>query len=793
VEVLEKEKVTCYHCGDDCEPGDEIHFEDHTFCCNGCKSVYQILQEADLCDFYDLEEKTGRVRSADERKYLALDEPEVASQFIEFEGQGVARVTFFVPSIHCSSCIWLLEHLGRIHPGVIKSLVHFPRKEVTVTFATDQLTLKEVAILLDSLGYGPLVESRKNKKSVGNDLVIRLAVAGFCFGNSMLLSLPEYLELNDQIPENYLTIFGYINFLFSLPVFLYSSQIYFKSAWKGIKHRFINIDVPISIGIVALFGRSTYEIFFLHELGFVDSLAGLVFFLLIGRWFQHKTYQALNFDRDISSYFPIAVAKWVEGKEFITKIQDLKENDEIVIRNQELIPADGELVQGVANIDYSFVTGESVPTSHEPGEKLFAGGRQLGTPIRIRLSRKVLNSHLTKLWNQSGEGARSNLNDLSDRISRYFTAVVLILALMGGVIWFYIDPGQIVPVVTAILIVACPCALALAVPFTYGHTQRIFGQQGLYLKNASLIETMARVKHFVFDKTGTLTTPIPEEVIYRGKELTEQDKQWIYSLAALSIHPLSKILKSHLNGSKRVDLDDFEEITGKGSLARIGSNTIRLGSAKWLGTQSGDQINVTSVFVEINGVLKGQFVFKNQYREGVFDMLTKLKDGRYLELLSGDNDSERQRLEPFFDQQFFRQSPEDKYHHLEELRKTKNSISMVGDGLNDAGALKNSDFGISISDDIYQFSPASDAILDARRLYLLDKFLVFSKKATGIVWAAFVISFLYNLVGLSFAFMGKLTPLVSSILMPISSITVVTFITVLTRYAAKGLFRKPLQ
>ncbi|MFT4787059.1 MAG: Cu+-exporting ATPase, partial [Cellvibrionaceae bacterium] len=691
-EVLEEQSLPigsreqeCFHCGEPCEQDEAIQFDAHNFCCIGCSSVYQILQEADLCGVYDLDEKASKVRTSDRRKYLLLDEPEIAQNFLEFDSQGVARVTFFSPNIHCSSCIWLLEHLGRLHTGILQSKVQFVKKEVTITYEAEQISLREVAHLMDKIGYGPLVEPRKQKKAESRGLVIRLAVAGFCFGNSMLISLPDYLSLSYQIPVAYQTIFAYINLLFGLPVFFYSASVYFVSAWKGLKHRFINIDVPISMGIIALFARSLIDILYFHEMGFIDSLAGLVFFLLIGRWYQHKTYQALSFDRDISSYFPIAVSKWVEGEEVTTKIQDLKQGDEVVIHNQELVPADAELVEGSASIDYSFVTGEALPTAVKLGAKLFAGGRQLGGPIRVRLNRKVINAHLTKLWNLEKDRDTADLNNLADLISRYFTAAIIILALLGASIWYFIDPSKTVDVFTAILIVACPCALALSVPFTYGHTLRVFGQQGFYLKHSDVIEKLASIDTIVFDKTGTLTRPLPEDVSYHGAPLETNAKDMLLAASSNSIHPLSKIIKKYLRAnhslkSRGYKWQEFDEIAGKGIRARAEGNLIRIGSASWLGADSDDLDHLTSVHIEINGKYFGYFKFGNAYRSGVLSMLEITRNLYRLELLSGDKASEAERLAPYFDQMLFKQTPSDKLRLIEQKREAGESVLMIGDG-----------------------------------------------------------------------------------------------------------------
>ncbi|MDH5610821.1 MAG: heavy metal translocating P-type ATPase metal-binding domain-containing protein, partial [Cyclobacteriaceae bacterium] len=623
--VHAEKEDSCYHCGEACREDAAIAFDGHVFCCTGCQSVYDILQQADLCDFYALDERTGKVRNQEQHSYRVLDDLDTARQFVEFEHDGIARVTFFSPAIHCSSCIWLLEHLGRVHKGVIQSQVNFLRKEVTVTYHTDQLSLKEVALLLDQVGYAPRIESRKNTGKKRNDLVVRLAVAGFCFGNSMLISIPDYLDMKVEIPDEFQRWFGYINLLFALPVFFYSSSVYFQSAWKGLKHRFVTIDVPVSLGIIALFVRSVVEITVFGELGYVDSLAGLVFFLLIGRWYQHKTYQALSFDRDLASYFPIAVSKIVESNEVTTKLAELVEGDLIRIRNQELIPADGVLEKGIANIDYSFVTGESVPSFHEKGSLMYAGGRQLGGPIEMKLTKKVNNSHLTRLWNQDNEEKEDNkLHNLSDRISQSFTLIILFLAFGAAAYWFFADPSLVVNVFTSILIVACPCALALAVPFTYGHTLRMFGHRGFYLKNANVIEKIAGIQRIVFDKTGTLTSPLPEQVSFVGHELNDQVVQWVYTAASNSIHPLSKILSNRYQDASLTTIERFEEIAGKGLEAVMEGHTIRLGSASWVLAGDVEADNRTKVYLGLDGTYLGYFLFSNVYRPGIFEMLENL-------------------------------------------------------------------------------------------------------------------------------------------------------------------------
>ncbi len=285
----------------------------------------------------------------------------------------------------------------------MQARVHFLKKEVNITFCHSSLSLRSLVELLQSVGYTPdisLATSAKPKPNKRNNLILKIAIAGFCFGNVMLLSLPDYLDADFSLSPTYRTFFSYLTLLLSLPVFFYSASSYFSGAIKGLRHRLLTLDVPIVLGLLTLFGRSSYEVFTQTGTGYFDSLTGLVFFLLIGKWYQNKTYQALSYDRDYASYFPIAVTRLVNQQEVTTPLKDIQVGDQLLIRHQELIPADAILLRGEARIDYSFVTGESEPVEKVSGDYLYAGGKQQGGPLTIELRKPVANSYLTDLWNQ---------------------------------------------------------------------------------------------------------------------------------------------------------------------------------------------------------------------------------------------------------------------------------------------------------------------------------------------------------------------------------------------------------
>lgn len=783
----------CFHCGLTIAKNEEINFDAKKFCCNGCKTVYEIFSLHDLTCYYDFEKSPGATPQDIQGKYDFLENEAILSKVLEFQEGNTSIVSLNIPHIHCSSCIWILENLNRIQKGISISQVNFPEKRVRITFNSDLVSLKSIAYLLSSIGYEPYISLENyeaGKNNVDRSLTYKLGVAFFCFGNIMLLSFPEYFEIKEFWLDNYKPFFRILIFLLALPSFLYSASGYYVSAYKSIKSRMLNIDIPIALGIIVMFVRSTFDIVMNYGSGFFDSLTGLVFFMLLGKMFQIKTYSFLSFERDFKSYFPIAVTKInTNTSEESVAIYDVIKGDRLLIRNQELIPVDGILISEKAEIDYSFVTGEAVPITKKSGDKVFAGGKQIGKVIEMEVLHSVSQSYLTQLW--SNEIFQKNVEQkhktITDKISRYFTPILLLIAFAGFSYWIFIDANTAFNVFTAVLIVACPCALALTAPFTFGNILRIMGRQKMYLKNALVIEQLAKVDTIVFDKTGTITTNRKSNIVYEGNLISDENYILIKNVLRASNHPLSRMLYDFLPDSKRLKVDNFEEITGKGILASIKNKAIQIGSAAFVGIsdlESGEP-EKTALHIKIDNEYYGQFNFQNQYRDGLATLFLMLSKKYQLKVLSGDNDGERSNLEailPKGTELIFSQKPEQKLEFIKNLQEKDQNVMMVGDGLNDAGALAQSNVGISISENVNVFSPACDAILDASEFSRLDYFLKLSQKSILIIKMSFVLSLLYNVIGLSFAVTGNLLPLVAAIIMPLSTITIVSFVTLMSNY-----------
>ena len=782
----------CYHCGADCGKK-PVLFNEKKFCCNGCKTVYEILNANELTCYYDLESSPGTIPSEIKGKYNYLENEEIAEKLLEFNDGETSVVELYIPSIHCSSCIWVLENLNKLNEGVTTSMVNFPKKLLRVTYKNKKTSLKIIVELITSIGYEPYIsleDAEGKKHKVDKTLIYQVTIAAFAFGNIMLLSFPEYFEVDEFWLDKYKYLFRWLMFVMAVPVVIYSAKDYFISAFKGLRHKILNIDVPIALGISVLFVRSCVEIIFDIGAGFFDSLTGLVFFLLLGKFFQQKTYNYLSFERDYKSYFPIAVTKISNGVEKSIQVKDIEKGDRLLIRNEELIPVDGILINGEAAIDYSFVTGESIPVVKKSGDKLFAGGKQTAGAIEMDVLNSVSQSYLTQLWSNDvfTNNNERTIKNITDTISKYFTLIVLTIAFFAGIYWYFKNPSMAFNVVTAVLIIACPCALALSAPFAIGNMLRIFGYRKFYLKNAETLEKISKITAIIFDKTGTITSSNKSDLTYSGNKLTTKELQLVKTVLRASNHPLSRSLYEHIDVEVLTEKPSkFEEILGKGISAVLNDVKVELGSASFIGN-SLNTINETAIHIKINGEIKGSYLFKNSYREGTKNVFEELSKNYKLAILSGDNDGEKKYLEsilPLGTDFKFNQKPDTKLAYVKHLQQSGEKVMMIGDGLNDAGALAQSNVGIAISEDVNVFSPACDAILDAKLFNKLPEFLTLSNQTITVIKASFVVSFFYNVIGMYFALTGQLTPVVAAILMPLSSISIVVFVTLLTNWISK--------
>lgn len=772
---------SCFHCGDPV-PSKRYRIEEKLFCCNGCKTVYLLLADNELSEFYQIEQNAGvRPEMNRAHKFDFLDVPEISKKFISYEDEKNIHATLYLPQIHCSSCVYLLENLAKINENIQSCQTNFASREATIIFDKTQLKFSELAVLLERIGYSPNFENRKEtEKKLDRQFLYKLGIAGFAFGSIMLWSFPEYLGI-EEMHREYRTFMAYLSFAISIPVLLYSARDYLSSAYKAIRHGKINIDVPIAIGIIALYTQSCIHIFSQKGPGYMDSFAGFIFFLLIGKWFQNKTYQSLSFDKDKSAYLPVAVIRKKEGQEQLVEIEKLEVDDEIILRNEEIIPCDTQLLAENAKIDYSFVTGEAVPVNIAKGQTVYAGGKLIGKRSLFKVVSTTKRSQFTQLWDHSKKVEAEE----SDKLSIYFLIAILIVAGATAIAYSIIDSSRIFSIVTAVLIVACPCALALAKPFVFGNTMRKMGRNKFFTKNTDIVEKIDEIDTLVFDKTGTLTKSSFQSVEFVGQQLSEEELHQIILLAQNSTHPLSRALCENVSSDfiGEMEISNFQESEGKGIEAKIDHSIVKLGSASFVGYSNEKLVNKTASHISINGEYKGHFQFESELREDIAETLSSLCQSKEVHVLSGDNEKDKELLLSIENLQIenihFNQSPQDKFDYITKLQSKGKKVLMIGDGLNDSGALIQSDLGMAVSENTFQFTPNSDIIADGSQLKNLNDLFALVRFAKLAFRICLVFSVVYNFVGLTFAISDNLTPLVAAILMPLSSISIVGLSTIL--------------
>ena len=765
---IKGKKLICSHCGLPALPS--ICDGNDFFCCQGCKNASTMLKN-ETCSV------AGESILAEE-DLSWTDLPGAMAPFEEGKIGTAVLLRFTLPAIHCAACIQVLEKLYLRNPGIVNSEVRFLSKEILLAFEPGIVRPSALIRLLDHLGYPPdlsIGKSADKQKQASDRLLIRLAVAAFCAGNIMLLSFPEYLGLEDL---SYRHFFSWLNLFLSLPAVLFSAWPYWNSVLLAYRSRHLNLDVPIAAGMFATFLLSLAEIISGSGTGYLDSLTGLILFLLAGRWVQDQTYKYLSFERDYRSYFPLSVIRRKDGKEMPVLSTEISPGDELKIRHGEIVPCDGILLEDEASIDSSFINGESEPVRLQKGSRIMAGVKLLSPVIRMEASQAMQRSQLVKLWNNPvfRKKEKDGLKTFSDQVASYFTPAVLAMAFGVALFWWFEKPENSLKSFVSVLIVACPCTLALAYPIAMGNTMRIWGKRGFFLKNAAVAEQIGRLNTLVFDKTGTLGEKASQEINYFGEELSKVEISAIASLCACSTHPLSVAVCTKLKAPETYGVIRFEELPGRGIRGEARQNHMLIGSAAFTGHPE-KSCGKTEVHVSINGCYKGHFEISGREKPFVRKLIHSLGHRYKLALVSGDLESKAEVWKNLFEANggicLFRQSPENKLKVMEDLRAAGSVTAMIGDGLNDAGALRAADCGIAIASDAHQFTPGSDAILLEKELASLPEILKDARRSIRVVKACFALSLIYNAVGFSVAASGSLSPLFAAILMPASSVTVV--------------------
>jgi len=721
-----------------------------------------------------------------------MQNPAFEEAFVKYRDQARVQYVFLIPSIHCRACVWLLEKLPSWVEGVSWARVNLDQGLLEVEAMPREGQFVDLVRHLDRLGYSPDLHPTKNRGD-GSSLELRrqwmmTGVAGFCFGNVMLFSFPEYLG-GEALGDGFENVFRWLCLIFALPTFFYSSSSIFRSAFLSFKEWKPSVDIPIALGIIVLFVWSCTSVILGRGTPYFDSLCGLVFFLLVGRSYQRKSFTHLVFERDNHRFFPLSLSVIRKGKREAIPLSELKCSDHYFLKSGGLVPVRSHLVKGEGVFDFRMVTGETEPQLKHVEERVHAGGIQRGGEILLEAEEDLDESELVRMWG-GGEERPSRREEILDRISGVFTLVIL--SLSGFTFYWHGMDGEALHRACAILIVACPCALALSAPLTLGKAIRALADRGCFVRYGAMIETLAETDHVVFDKTGTLTHIDRMSGEWSEKPLGSSIEP-LLALIQQSGHPVAQSLKvaledmrSNTQTSPEDSVEHFMEHPGKGMEAMVAGKKVRVGSRVWISGQAG-----SGVCLELDGEIVGVYNPRSLLRDGILDSLESLKeDGVGLSLLSGDHNRDEELLRGYLsaEEMHFECSPEVKARKIREKVEAGKRVAMVGDGLNDSLAMKSSHLGIAVPLEDGCFAPNSDVIIQESELRRLHEFRKFCRLAVRNIWVCLTISLLYNMLGFILAFSGRISPMVCAVLMPISALTILIYSVGWTGLLAKRFF-----
>ncbi|MBL8878960.1 MAG: heavy metal translocating P-type ATPase [Phycisphaerales bacterium] len=792
------EQVACAHCSLPVpagliEPGAAAQF-----CCHGCRTVYEVIHSSGLDRYYALRpaDSSGVAPARTTgRSYAEFDDSAFREMHCQAQPGGVYSIELFLEGVHCAACVWLVEKLPLIAPGVVSARLELRRSLLRLTWDPGGGALSTAARALDSLGYSPHpardVAKRTIRRREDARLLVRIGVAGAIAGNVMLLGFALYSGMFAVMEPQYQALFRVLSMVLTVVSLAWPGSMFFRGAWAAIRTRTAHLDLPIAIGLAAggvagvvntLLGRG--EIYF-------DSLAVLVFALLVGRWVQYRQQRwASDAVEMLYSLTPSAV-RLIEGDAIReAPIEVVKRGDLVEVRGNETVPVDGDVVNGESSIDQSLLTGESRPTHVAGGDRVCAGTINISSPLRIRVTAAGEETRVGKLLRIVEECAArpAPMVRLADRMAGWFTAAVLALAAITVVVWMVIDPARAIDNATALLIVTCPCALGLTTPLAVTIAIGRAAKRGILIKGGDTLERLARPGRMILDKTGTLTQGRVSIVRWCGADWA---RPLVAAIESNSAHPVARAFVEAFRADADVSLKPGGAITtlGAGVAGRVGAREVCVGSAAWVRSRASreaqgiashvDQFlseGLAPVLVAVDGEIVAAAGVGDALRDDSRGALDWLRSrGWGVELLSGDHADVVKRVagDLGIAEQDARggRLPEQKLEYVRSAQSAGDAV-MVGDGVNDAAALAAAHVGIAVHGGAEASLAAADVYLNRPGLTPIVELIQASRRTFAAIRRTLAISLGYNLTGAALAMTGILNPLIAAILMPVSSFTV---------------------
>ena len=786
------EPFLCKHCQN--KITDDLSEE---FCCKGCKIAYEIINKIGLSSYYSLRKIDPQTRKLKPEEAEKIN----IAEFVNVEN-GVNSIFLAIDGLHCAACVWLIESILKKQEKVLLARINLSKKYLLLKWLGSKEEGNYLINLIHEIGYKlfPFDEKiiREEEKKYNNELLKCLAVAGFGAGNVMLFSFILWFSDLQKIGAATIDFMHFFSALIALPVIIYAARPFFYSAFRALKLRAMNMDLAISMAIFLACAVSLLESFRGAKIVYFDSAVMLVFFLLIGRYLDFKARKKAF---AIAAEFSLLAANYArqvlpDGSIKIIASKNISQSMVLLVVAGDKIPADGVVIEGESEIDNSIITGESLPRLADIGCELFAGTINLNAPLKIKVSKDPQNSLLKAIIDivDDVEAKKNKYVRLADRLSRYYAPLVHFLALVTFCIWYFLLRGKAEEALlnaTAVLIITCPCALALAVPIVQTITISSLIKKRVLVKSGEALEKINKFNTVIFDKTGTLTIGDPLLLDIRGlnKKLSVDEEKFYHKIAAsmaqMSKHPLSQALSSSWKGEK-FKMEAVEN-KGLGLITRFATDEIRLGRKEFCNITAPEleanykTQNVACENASLQCFLKHKdneilFSFSDQLKTDAMTVISQLqKANKRIILLSGDSKNAVQTIANSLGiKEFYaKQTPIDKVEILQNLKRDGGSIMMIGDGLNDAPSLAFADISISFAKAADIAQTAADIIIQGNRLTPILTTISIGNKSIKLIKQNLLLALAYNLVAVPFAMAGNITPLIAAIAMSSSSILVI--------------------
>lgn len=784
----------CAHCGQPVPAGADAD----AFCCAGCRTVWSILHQGGLDGFYRVAEAAGErpnTARATGRGYAAWDDPRFQARHVRVDG-STRSAELYLEGVHCGACAWLIERLPRLVPGVLEARLELGRALCRVRWDPTRVELSSIAAELDRLGYPPHPsrsgEARAARGAEDRAQLIRIAVAGFLAANAMLMALALYSAASGSMSASEEALFRWGSLLLAVPAVLGPGALFLRGAWSALRARTLSLDVPIAAALLlgGAWGirnavRGAGEVFF-------DTLAILVFLLLVGRWLERRQRRrAAEASELLHALAPTTARRLEGGAEREVPLEALEPGDLLRVKGGEAIPADGVVAEGESTLDRALLTGEPLPVAVGPGQEVEAGVLNVAAPLTVRVTRAGEETRVARLLRSVEEAGRRKapLVKLADRIAGVFIALVLGLALLTLVLWWPTSPDRAVDHAVALLVVTCPCALALATPLALSVAIGRAARRGVIVQGGDALQRLTRPGRVWLDKTGTLTEGKARLLRWEGATAVEP---LVLALEAGSNHPLAHGFEEALR--PRVDrtppCDEPPRRAGPGLLGRVAGRVVQVGAPEWvLGASASPPGWVepflaeslsqgwTPVLIAVDGAVEAGAAFGDPLRAEAARAVEWLRaQGHQVGILSGDHPAVvaavGRRLGLPLEDCRGGLSPEDKLAAVEASRR-EGPVVMVGDGVNDAAALAAASVGVGVHGGAEATLATADVFLSAPGLAPLVALLQGARSTLATVRRNLALSLLYNAVAVGLALLGLLTPLVAAVLMPLSSLSVI--------------------